>query len=372
MIACTMTKRKMKIKKRSLAKILLILIAILFLGSVTFTGLLHSRIRSSFPRGDYPTYPVVNYDYEYYRSHYPRVEVPFYSGSNQLRGYLYGDPSANRLLIFSHGLGSGHESYMKEIIYMVDAGYLVFAYDGTGSCTSEGESTVGVLQSALDLDAAFDYISSSDALRTLPIYLMGHSWGGFAAAEALGRHNHIVAAVSLAGYAYPVDLLIDRGSQMLNQDLNGMEFFVNISHLITYGLKNFRRNAVDSINSSDTPILLVHGNQDHVIPLDKTSIIAYQDKLNNPRVETYVISREGQNGHSSIFYSAEAVPHIALINENFAIKMNRIEYLPEQERGEYAFKCREELVKEANLPLINQVNEELFARILNFFDEASH
>ena len=313
----------------------------------------------------------MNYNYEHYQEDYPREEVSFYSGKNRLRGFLYGDQKADRLLMFSHGLGSGHENYINEIIYMVDAGYLVFAYDGTGSGQSEGDSTIGTLQSALDLDAAFDYIASSDALRNIPIYLMGHSWGGFAAAEALGRHENIVAAVVLAGYAYPVDLILDQGSQMLGRDISGMKPFFYMSQLITYGPKNFMRNAVDSINSTDTPILLVHGNQDPMISLDEISIIAYQDTLTNVNVQTFIITRGGQNDHNGILHSAEAVPHIANLNEDFAVKMNGIMDLPEDERIERALEFRKELVEDADLPLINRVNEELFIRILTFYDEAS-
>lgn len=361
----------MKKGKSNLIKALWIILTVVFVGLVFIIGMMHYTVTSSFTRGDYPDYPVVNYRYEHYRSQYPREEITFYSGKNLLRGFLYGDKNADRLLIFCHGLGSGHEDYINEIVYMVDAGYLVFAYDSTGSGLSEGKSTVGLVQSALDLDAAFEYIHSSDLLKNLPVYLMGHSWGGFAVAEALGRHENIVAAVSLAGYAYPTDLLIDQGSQMMGQELSGMRFFFNISQLLSFGPKNYMRNAVDSINSNDTPILLVHGNQDEMISLDKISIIAYQDKLTNPNLQTLIITAEGQNDHNSILHSAEAGPYIAAINEDFAAKMNTIKDLPKEEREAQAIVFRKEMVEKADLPLINQVNKELFSKILNFFDEAS-
>ncbi len=121
---------------------------------------------------------------------------------------------------------------MNEIIRMVDAGYLVLAYDGTGSGYSEGKSTVGLFRPALDLDAAFAYISFSDRL----------------------------------------------------------------AQLLTYGPDNFRRNAVDSINSTDTPILLVQGDRDQMIRLDKTSLVAYQEQLPNPHAQNFILTKEGQNG----------------------------------------------------------------------------
>ena len=47
---------------------------------------------------------------------------------------------------------------------MVDHGWRVLAYDATGSCESEGEGTVGLVQSALDLDAALTYVENNASL----------------------------------------------------------------------------------------------------------------------------------------------------------------------------------------------------------------
>lgn len=359
-------KKKVNIKKIILGTFIVVILVLLVV-----TGLVHYAIQSSFSRGDYPDYPTAFYNYDHYRNDYPREEVSFYSGKNLLRGYLYGDKEASRLLIFSHGLGGGHEGYINEIIYLVDAGYLVFAYDAKGSGQSEGKTTVGVLQSALDLDAVFDYVNTSDELKDLPIYLMGHSWGGFAVAEALGRYENIVAVVALAGYAYPVDLLIDQGSQMVEKDLTVLKPFFYLSQLITYGPDNFRRNAVDSINSADITILLVHGSQDKMIPLKKTSIIAYEGMLRNTKVQTMILTEEWQNMHNNILHSAGANILIQEFKEELKEKISGIKDLPKEDQEELIIQFRKELVEKADLPTINQINEDLFIQIMEFYDEAS-
>lgn len=356
--------------KKRLVKILRFIAVIPILGLILVVLVFHYIITSSFSRGEYPPYPVINYRYDHYQDRYPRVSISFSSGKNRLQGFLYGDKESDRLLVFCHGLGSGHEDYMNEIIYMTDAGYRVLAYDETGSGMSEGKTSVGVLQSALDLDAAFDYIESSDDLKDLPVYLMGHSWGGFAVAETLGRHD-IVASVPIAAYAYPVDLLIDQGSKMVEEDLSGMKFFFHLSQLITYGPENFKRNAVDSINSTDTPILLVHGNKDQMIPLETISIIAHKDKLTNPNVQTLILTKEEQNNHNNILHSADSLSHRKALNDAFAAKMDSVKDLPKDVQEERAFQFRKEMVEAADLPLVNQVNEDLFKQILQFYDQAS-
>lgn len=59
------------------------------------------------------------------------------------------------------------------------------------------------------------------------------------------------------------------------------------------------------------------------------------------------------------------------LKDDFAAKMSGIEDLPEGERREKIIQIRRELVESADRALANQINEELFAHILNFYDEAS-
>ena len=127
----------------------------------------HLIMRTNFGRGEYPTYPVADYFYEHYKDAYPRRNVSFASGKNRLQGYIYGENNTKGLLVFAHGINSGHESYMQEIVWMLKHGWRVFAYDATGSCTSEGWGTTGLIQSALDLHAALSYVESDETLNLL-------------------------------------------------------------------------------------------------------------------------------------------------------------------------------------------------------------
>ena len=75
----------------------------------------------------------------------------------RLQGYFYhyGTPKTPyRIVIFEHGMGGGHRSYMKEIEMLARHGYLVFAYDHTGCMESQGAHTNGFSQSLADLHAA--------------------------------------------------------------------------------------------------------------------------------------------------------------------------------------------------------------------------
>lgn len=354
----------MKRKKKILKRFCIALLVALPLLPAAVAVIVHVSVTGYFKRGDYPDYATTKYGYEHYRDRYPREELSFSVGENKLRAFLYGGGEAERLLVFCHGMGSGHESYLNEIVHLVDSGYAVFAHDGTGSGTSGGDSVRGLLQSAIDLEAALAYIDTLPRLKRLPKYLMGHSWGAFAVAEAAGSREDLVAIASIAGYAYPVELLSEQASEMLGRDLSGLGFFFDMSQLLSFGPQNCRRNAVDSINGCSTPILLIHGSEDEMIPVDGSAIVAHRDELTNPNVEILILDREGQNGHNTIFRPTEALQYIARKNREYAALCSEYEGLLPPD-------VREDYIRGVDLERVNQVNRELFRQIEVFFDRAT-
>ncbi|MDI9471058.1 MAG: hypothetical protein QM296_12795, partial [Bacillota bacterium] len=127
---------------------------------------------------------------------------------------------------------------------------------------------------------------------------------------------------------------------------------------------NYKRNAIDSINRSTTPILLIHGSKDELIPMDGSAIVGHRDELVNPHVQVLILDREGQNGHGSLFYPAEELPYIAQKNREFAALQEEYQrQLPPEVCAEY--------IRGVDLERVNQVNGELFRQIEDFFDRAT-
>lgn len=240
---------------------------------------------------------------------YPREEARFYSGRNALTGYLYGAGQDKGLLVLAHGIGGGADSYLSEILHFVDAGWRVFAYDCTGSYSSEGAGTRGLPQSAADLDAALTYLESVEAHRGLPVALYGHSWGGYAVAAVLDKGHRVDAAVSVAGYNAPAGVLLARARGMM-----GGFAYVQYPYLWAYQALLFGsgawHTALDGINSGGVPVLIIHGTADDVITYGGTGIIAQRSKITNPNAEYKTCGKEGQNGHNSLFMSAEAIAYM--------------------------------------------------------------
>lgn len=346
--------------KKNKLKIVLIIVAalliVIFAAGMIVTSVM---MADNFSRGDYSDQRfTVDYYYGHYQDEYPRTEVEFKSGDNTLKGFIYGADNDKGLLVFAHGIGSGHEGYMKELLWFVDNGWRVFTYDATGSGYSEGGGTRGLPQSALDLDAALTFAESDARLNSLPVYLMGHSWGGYAAAAVLNFNHKITGAASISGYNEPIEMILEWTEDM-GEFRYVMTPFVWIYNKALFG-KYSGLTAVDGINRINkptVPVLIIHGTEDGTIGYDKSSIISEKENITNPNAQ--FLTLEGK-GHNNLFYTAEALEYINEFNKDYRVIYG-------QYNGEIPEDVLEDIYSGSDRELINTPNEELLSQIESFF-----
>lgn len=114
--------------------------------------------------------------------------------------YFYGEMRTDRILVFDHGFGGGHRSYMREIETLCRGGYTVFSYDHTGCMTSSGNGTKGLGRSLSDLDACFTALKKDERFKNTRFSVLGHSWGGYAAMNIGALHPEIEHVVVFSGF----------------------------------------------------------------------------------------------------------------------------------------------------------------------------
>ncbi|SDA27766.1 Alpha/beta hydrolase family protein [Ruminococcus sp. YE71] len=354
-----------KVKRKNRRKLILaVIIAGVLMFFAVFMGLTTFLMRSRFTRVDYPDKKYsYNYRYSHYASKYPREEVTFLSGHNTLHGYIYGMDNDKGLIVFAHGIGAGHESYMPILISMVDKGWRVFAYDATGSCSSEGSSTIGLAQSAIDLDKALTYAESDDRLNELPMFVMGHSWGGYASAAVLNFDHDIKACVTLSGYCTPMKELNEASELIL-----GSESAKYLTPFIwLYNKACFRNysdlSAVDGINKSNIPVMVVHGTSDKTVRYDGAAIINQQSKITNEKVVYVTMDEKRRRGHNSYLYSKKTVNYMRKkLDPQFELMMKQYNgKIPNQALAAY--------YRSVNKKLANGINTELFDQVDEFFTQ---
>ncbi len=317
-------------KRHSLRVAVIIILAVVVVFSVFSFYFVNKNLDESFCRTTPPKYSVY-LRYEDVEGEVTRELLSFKSGENTLQGYLYGGADGKGLVVIAHGIGGGAESYFPETMAFLERGYSVFAYDNTGCFNSEGKNSVGLNQSALDLDAALTFLEGEERFAALPVYLYGHSWGGYAVTAVLKFQHNVAAVVSVAGFNKPMQMMAEWTKDSLG-------FFTYVEYPYIWIVQHLRfgshagLNAVDGINSTNTPVLLVHGKGDETIGIDRSGIVAYSDKITNPNVSIKICSVSGQDGHSTLTMSSDAISYLDELDKEYQTLWDKFDgEIPDEE-----------------------------------------
>lgn len=339
--------------------------AILSAGALALTGSveLYQKIFSRYDRPDYALKPGV-YCYERAADTLVRREIRFNSGGTQLAGYYYPVENAKGLVVCAHGFHAGADDYLPAFEYLTEHQFAVFAFDGKGTYDSAGDSTVGLPEMLVDLDAALNFIGSQAEFRKYPLFLFGHSCGGYAVTAVLNLHKEVRACAAIAPMNCAASMVIEKG-----------ELYTGMlpTHLLTelpdaflkpyqqYLFGNYANlTAVDGINSTDIPVLIAHGNRDMVVDYDQPlSVIGRHREIRRENVYYYVGKGE-QAGHDSIWHAADAMRYQKSIDARFK-ELNEEELTYEEKVRFYA---------QVDHARYSAVNEELFSQIIRLYEKA--
>ena len=352
-------KKKGGFKKKALIAVLVSLTG-LSTAAVVGAKLGYDAIFSRYERPDYALVAGAYCDARAKRG-LNRELRSFYSDGVRLQGYYYPAPSPKGLTVVCHGIHAGADDYLPIVEYMVDAGYSVFSFDYKGTYDSDGDSTVGMCESLVDLDHALDYIERTKEFDALPITLIGHSWGGYTAASVLPLHDRIVACATIAAPNNGYTLILEKGEQYGGQLASkGIpEIFLNVYQKFLFG-KYTEYNAVRGINSTKIPVLIAHGDHDNVINIALQAIYAHKNELRSNNVQYYCASGV-QSGHDSVWHSKASAQYQAELE-------SKIKSVKKSKTMSYEEKAA--FFGEIDHRLYSEVNEELFEKIVKMFDSA--
>ena len=247
--------------------------------------------------------------YEDVEEQYPRKTINIPSGGNTLSAYLYGADGDKGVIVVSPGHTDANDIKLYEIRYFADAGYQVLCFDYTGCYTSGGKAFGGYTQAVYDLDAVLTYCDSNPAFEDMPVYLYGHSMGGYASAAVLNYGHRVDAVVSASGF--------DRASEQwecsVKRFTKPFYFLVRPIVLafiqIKYG-DDKDLSAIDGINACGVPVLVISADTDVFYGGGRSPIYDKNDMVTNERCEFVLMDKPGHNGHYSYFLTDAAVEYI--------------------------------------------------------------
>ena len=109
--------------------------------------------------------------------------------------YYYPNYQKDKIVLFCHGLGPGHVSYLREIELLAELGFKVLTLDYTGCGESKGKNMRSLNQPTRDAMELLNLLQIKEE-----IILMGHSLGGYTALNLLSLRDEIKKAVVLAPF----------------------------------------------------------------------------------------------------------------------------------------------------------------------------
>lgn len=156
------------------------------------------------------------------------------------------------LILVIHGIGSGHFYLLPMIEKFVNDGYMVFAYDQYASGCSEGKVFKTMSRGVIDVKYVLRFIENNNELNKYPLYVFGHSWGGYVAGCSLKYSKNIEKCVDVSGFNNECDFV------------RPIRLLVLIRNFLIVGPKAFTK-VHNIFRKTKSKVYYLQGKQDSVV-----------------------------------------------------------------------------------------------------------
>ena len=204
---------------------------------------------------------------------YEVYELPFERDGLNIYGQLFIPESFDEktpLVIIGHGLGSGYSDCVYEAEYFAASGIAAYIFDFCGGSTytsSDGDfMDMSVLTEIEDMRAVFDSLKTYAFLNQNKVFLMGESQGGLVAALLAAENRDEVSGLVLY---YPAFSIPDNARAMFGTksqipyDLDEQGYYLGYKYY--YDVIDI--DPYETINNFEGPVLIIHGDEDEIVPL---------------------------------------------------------------------------------------------------------
>lgn len=267
--------------------------------------------------------------------------------NEKVRGYIYyrDGYKEDNIVIFVHGNGGGHLAYIKEINRLTESGFRVLSYDQSGAFESEGKSLRGFYQMPTDLKALLKVMDKY--FPSLPIYLVGHSLGGYSVLNTLptASEYNVKKIVSISALREMKPLLLAHSPKGFSSALNAM---LKIEEKI-YG-NDIYFNASTYLKDTNVKTFLIHSKDDYIVNYETHFLDMKNASMNNDNVKTLSVDEH-------------------LHNPTYTIKANKLlfKYF-EKINSTKKNKEKINLMNNTDFHEISELDENIMHEIINFLN----
>lgn len=174
--------------------------------------------------------------------------------------------SAPAILVM-HGWGANASMMLPSVAPLLGAGFAVLLLDARCHGASDDDAFTSLPRFAQDIEAGLDWLALQPKVDAKNLGVLGHSVGAGAALLSATRRHDIQAVVSVSAFAHPKEVML-RLLAGHHIPYFGLGWYV-LRHVQNVIGAQFNEIApVHSMTRVLCPVLLVHGEDDDMVPFD--------------------------------------------------------------------------------------------------------
>ncbi len=218
------------------------------------------------------------------------VRIPA-AGGGWLSGvFVAASPDAPVILLV-HGWGRNIDRVAPYLRRLYPQGYNLLAFDARnhGDSSPVKHPTVGTFTE--DILAAVDYLAARKPAFSGKVGVIGLSIGGAAAINAAGRDERIRSVVTVGAFSHPEAAMLAAFTKKGVPEFLPRLLFAYMR--LRYGLDFDALAPVNAIRETSADVLLIHGEQDEIVPVGQGKQLA---DAGNPRhTRLWVVAGRGHS-----------------------------------------------------------------------------
>lgn len=215
---------------------------------------------------------------------YESVEFPSRFGQIQLHGWLVPPPGCTdmhdamgqRWIVLVHGSGANRGDPTTGLLSLArdlrDRNFGLLMFDMRSSGDSTGHRNSAGFYERFDLLGALDYLVERGADRQR-IGVLGHSMGGAVALMACSTPGAAAAVVADSSFA-DLWLMIRRAQKGVGRALAVANPGMSAMARLLFGVDIGEVSPAKSLATSESPVLIIHGDRDSVVPAAHAMLLA--------------------------------------------------------------------------------------------------
>lgn len=171
-------------------------------------------------------------------------------------------------VVVMHGWGGNAALMLPLARPLHEAGYATLFVDARCHGASDDDSFASLPRFAEDTEHAFAWLSEREGVDPARIALLGHSVGAGAVLFAASRTPQVAAVVSVAAFSHPAAMMRRwLAAKRIPEKPIGRYILDYVQKTIGYRFDDIA--PVTTISRIRRPVLLVHGADDEVVPIDE-------------------------------------------------------------------------------------------------------